>query len=1121
MEAFIVKLISMSLQASIAILVVIVARLVFGLFNIPKKYAYLLWIIPFIRLAIPFAIESDFSIIPEVNNKDTKDSYVNEYAYEPEYNQPIDIGYGETDEYYVDDVEDTNVIHNGVSNNISDNYDSIDNGDFNEEQDIDGTYYVYTGGSGATNINQELENLDGDIKDKGMLAYAKPGFIIWYIGVATLIMLSAVSYIRLRKKLCTKVKVCDNVYMCDYIDTAFVIGSFKPYICIPSDIEEDKHEYVIAHESYHIKRKDYLVKTVYFIITVVHWFNPLVWLAYFLMERDMEMSCDEAVLYKLGMNNKKEYANTLLTLSTDRSNPISMPIAFGEGSTKGRIKNIMKSKKPVVLVIIVAVVVIVGLGLVLLTDPKEQKERPEDIATATDADAITDQSTNTDASVDSTNIHDTEANLDNEESITLVSGQYRYVPEGETLEEAMLYAPYIIINSELQEISIVEGAGSYIIQYGKYTTYEETANLSFWSGGDMYYHFKIVDGNLVVRAESTTISYAKEAGGEYYDVPEGGVFEFVPGSEFDVGDLFEGYSHASFANEYPDAIEIDIEQPEYVDFQGLGTDGPILDYADMKFVIFHGYKGLYVYDRVAGGIRGAVNLEPIGCHYNEGDNACEVTVGNNGYRVYLTIMNSDVAYVYDVQYNQLFQVDKTYVEAQERTKPTLVTDEVFEDDYTTWQSYNCVEITDGNTTYYGCLFSGSGLWEDISFSERNEEGRRRFNLIREYNDLIEGEERRTRLAEIKDNRQITSVQEMPDYDLYDKIIENHNIAREQDWSIDDMIRNGLVTGATGARYDGYAIMDITGDGVDELIVGCFSQGQSVILGVYTIKDGKIQVLLSGIDRSVYYLCEDNVLMHKGSSGASKSVTQFFYLDDVDKVTFLEGIIYDGNYNGKHGWYYSTKYNSYHSYQGQPVTKEYAMDILTEYSIRDINFTYFESTEVSETIPYFSPEEDEAKHAFGTMMEDWSAYPDVEEVMGNIGSAYCGYYDIDDDGVVELIINSSKGMGIFKYENSEIKRIYYGPYADLLEDGTVMYWRRGGAPVHEVYKYYVYDGEEYVEEDDFTWYNNDEGVDYSTSEDDNYFYNGELISQDEWNELKAPYEELEFSKKQNMFVIYIE
>ena len=85
----------------------------------------------------------------------------------------------------------------------------------------------------------------------------------------------------------------------------------------------------------------------------------------------------------------------------------------------------------------------------------------------------------------------------------------------------------------------------------------------------------------------------------------------------------------------------------------------------------------------------------------------------------------------------------------------------------------------------------------------------------------------------------------------------------------------------------------------------------------------------------------------------------------------------------------------------------------------------------------------------------------------------------------------------------------------------MYYRPGGAPENKVYKYYVYDGEEYVEKDDFTWYNNDEGGNYSPSEDDNYFYNGELISQDEWNELKTTYDELEFAKKQNMFVIYSE
>ena len=198
-----------------------------------------------------------------------------------------------------------------------------------------------------------------------------------------------------------------------------------------------------------------------------------------------------------------------------------------------------------------------------------------------------------------------------------------------------------------------------------------------------------------------------------------------------------------------------------------------------------------------------------------------------------------------------------------------------------------------------------------------------------------------------------------------------------------------------------------------------------------------------------------------------------------------------------------------------------MDILTEYSIRDINFTYFESTEISETIPYFSPEEDEVKHAFGTMMEDWENNPEVTEVMSGYESGSCGYYDIDADGVVELIIYNEKCLGIFKYQEGDIKRIYCGTYSVLLEDGTVEYYRPGGAPQHEIYKFYEYDGDAYVEKDSFEWYNNDEGGNIHTSEDDTYFHNGDNVTQEEWYSLRASYMELNYARYENRFVIYSE
>lgn len=1138
MEAFIIKLITMSLQATIAIAIVMLVRLAFGFLKIPKKYAYLLWIIPFIRLMVPFVFESQLSIMPEsfsfveeskeadIIDNEIMDSngngYANEFELEYYHNANEADGVQYSEDYYEE--------YNYILNSSGVDGDEITYSNNADETVLDDSQIISQSTVVAGEKVSDLDNAKNNYPE-----WTKLACIIWYIGVASFIIYSYIAYIRLKKRLETKALLQENVYLSDNIDTGFVIGAFKPYICIPSDLEEDKQEYVIAHESYHIKRRDYIAKTIYFIVTVVHWFNPFVWLAYFMMERDMEMSCDEAVLYQLGMDSKKTYATTLLHMATDRRNPISMPIAFGEGSTKGRIKNIMKLKKPVVIAVVIAMLAIIVLAVLLLTNPgdKDNNGKENSVATETDAYIATNTDGQLSTSIDSDSNMDSDASIsDNsqvdDEEIKLKPGRYVYVPEGETLDGALIYAPYVVINTFTNDITVASTSWTYLLHYGKYHRLDN--QLSTWVGGDMNYYFTVEDGKLIYNADSFEIKYVKPDGDVVYTVPTGGEFIFLPGSDFDMANLYDGYSHETFDKEYETAIEVDIINPDLTDIEGIGADVPMLDYADMKFIIFHDYRGLYVYDRIAGGIRGAVNLETIGMNYTQGDNACFVTVGNNGYRVYLNTLSSNIAYVYDVQYNQLFQVDKAYVESQESSNPTLVTDELFGDDFTTWQSYNCIEINDGNTIYYGYLTSASGLWEDMAFVERSKgtDAIRRFNLVRDYKNMIEGVERKARLEAINEVRDVEIEVEKienklsdSDFTLYDDILEMHRIAKEQAWDRETMEENGLASGSNGGVYSGYAYLDITGDGVDELILGFTSEKASVILAAYSIKDNKVNILLSGHERSRFVLCDNNVIKHHWSNSASNSGTQYFYIGADGVITYLEGIVVDGKYSGKHPWYYSTEYGNCYSYECKPVTNEYAMDILDVYNDVNIDFTYLEAPESSTIIPYFSPEEDEAKNVFGSMMENWSDYPEVEEVMSGFYSAYCGYYDIDSDGVVELIINNEKCMGIFKYENGEIRRIYCGPYSGLLEDGTAMYYRPGGAPENKVYKYYVYDGEEYVEKDDFTWYNNDEGGNYSPSEDDNYYYNGELISQEEWNELKAPYDELEFAKKQNMFVIYSE
>lgn len=186
---------------------------------------------------------------------------------------------------------------------------------------------------------------------------------IWILGAAAMLLRLAVSYFKLYRsvKACSK-KIGDTL-ICPDLSAAFVMGFFRPVICLPEGLEGDEKEYVLLHEQTHIKRYDYISKLIFYFALCVHWFNPLVWLAYCLFSRDMEMSCDEAVIKKMGDGIKKSYSLSILALSAPS------PLSFGQASAKERIVNIMKYKKPAVISVIIAVLAVSAAAVFLLSNP--------------------------------------------------------------------------------------------------------------------------------------------------------------------------------------------------------------------------------------------------------------------------------------------------------------------------------------------------------------------------------------------------------------------------------------------------------------------------------------------------------------------------------------------------------------------------------------------------------------------------------------------------------------------------------------------------------------------------------------------------------------------------------
>lgn len=202
--------------------------------------------------------------------------------------------------------------------------------------------------------------------------------IVWLLGMAAMLLYSMISYLKLRRRIQAVVLLRKGIYLADHIDTPFVMGLFRPAIYLPSTLDDSARRYIIAHERHHIRRGDHIFKALGFLALSIHWFNPMVWLAFSLASRDMEMSCDEAVIRRLGENIRADYSATLLNLATGHRLFAGTPLAFGEDDPAGRVRNLAKWKKPALWVIILCILVCAVLAVCLLTDPAQDTISHED-----------------------------------------------------------------------------------------------------------------------------------------------------------------------------------------------------------------------------------------------------------------------------------------------------------------------------------------------------------------------------------------------------------------------------------------------------------------------------------------------------------------------------------------------------------------------------------------------------------------------------------------------------------------------------------------------------------------------------------------------------------------------
>lgn len=310
MEAIFLKILNMSITASWLVLAIVILRLI--LKKAPKAISVFMWALVGVRLICPFSFESILSLIPSAETV------------------PQDIIYSEDP-----------AIHSGVP---------IFNSTVNPI------------------ISENLApEVGASVNPMQIIAFVAS--VVWIVGIVAMVLYTVISYFRIHRKVREAVPYQENIWLCDHIDTPFILGVIRPRIYLPSNMNEQDIEYVIAHEKAHLKRHDHWWKPLGFLLLTVYWFNPILWIAYILLCKDIELACDEKVIKDMGTEIKKPYSEALINCSVPRKMISACPLAFGEVGVKGRVKSVLNYKKPAFWIIVVAVVACIALSVGFLTNP--------------------------------------------------------------------------------------------------------------------------------------------------------------------------------------------------------------------------------------------------------------------------------------------------------------------------------------------------------------------------------------------------------------------------------------------------------------------------------------------------------------------------------------------------------------------------------------------------------------------------------------------------------------------------------------------------------------------------------------------------------------------------------
>lgn len=322
MTTLFLKILNMSMAASWVVLVVLLLRLLFN--RVPKWFHVLLWGLVAIRLICPAFLASPVSVLPEI-------------------------------------AENGVVLSEWMDEHIG--HDAADAGRETASE-------VSNGSAAGTQTERQDESATIANTIIPLLA------VVWVCGMFVFLLYTAVSYWHLHQKTETAVRYRDHIFQSEAVSTPFVLGIIRPKIYLPYGMDEQALEHVLAHEQAHIQRKDHWWKPLGFLLLTIHWFNPLIWLSYILLCRNIEWACDEKVIKNLDCEQKADYTQTLVNCSVKGHRIAACPVAFGEVNIKKRVKSVLNYKKPSRWIIVGTAILGIVAAACLLTNPRRPVRNP-------------------------------------------------------------------------------------------------------------------------------------------------------------------------------------------------------------------------------------------------------------------------------------------------------------------------------------------------------------------------------------------------------------------------------------------------------------------------------------------------------------------------------------------------------------------------------------------------------------------------------------------------------------------------------------------------------------------------------------------------------------------------